>query len=81
MTTTRHPTVQALPGSIRLALDVKGISRRELARRSGLSAATVANLAAQDGYPIKKDKAARIADALDMPVGVLFVHQDGAALA
>jgi lambda repressor-like predicted transcriptional regulator len=73
--------VTARPGAVDAAIDRARTSIRLLEAASGVSRSTISNVAAKPGYGIAKDKAVRIADALGVPVGELFVHRDGAALA
>ena len=56
-----------------------GVGVWRLEKASGVSHQTLANLAKGRGG-VEKAKAERIADALGVTVGALFVHKDGAEL-
>lgn len=73
--------VVARPGALDRAIDAARTSIRGLEADSGVSRSTISNVAGKPGYGIAKDKAVRLADALGVPVGELFVHKDGAPLA
>lgn len=75
------PIVVARPGAVDRAIDAARSSLRAVEAESGVSRSTISNVAAKPGYGIAKDKAQRIADSLDVPIGDLFVHRDGAPLA
>ncbi len=83
MTTTSLGTaiVTARPGALDAAIDRNRTSIRHVAAASGVSKSTISNVAARTGYGIAKEKAVRVAEALGVPVGDLFVHRDGAPLA
>lgn len=84
---TQSPViVVARPGALADAAKEAGMSAYAVAkaiaeRHDSPSRATIHQVFARPGYPISKDKAERIAAVLDRPVGALFVHRDGAALA
>lgn len=75
--------VTARPGALQQALTKAGKTIPDIlaATEGQVSRATVYNVFAVIGYPINKDYAQLIADALGAPIGILFVHRDGAPLA
>ena len=80
MLTTQHTAIViGRPGELDRAITAAGLSTRALEEMTGVSRSTVSN--ACRGSGIAKDKAERLADAVGVPVGELFVHKDGAALA
>lgn len=84
--TTRPPLVIARPGALSDALRQDGRTVGAIAKaitdeHPTPSRAHVFNVFSTPGYAIAKDKAERIAAALDRPVGALFIHRDGAPLA
>lgn len=79
--TRRVPYVVARDANaIDRAIDAARSSVRAVSAESGVSRATIYNLASTPGYGIAKDKAERIAKAVGQPVGDIFIHRDGAAL-
>ncbi len=78
--TTRRAYVVTRPGALTGAMDNADVSLRELEAASGVSRSTLSLIANTD-RGVAHDKAARIAEALGVPVGDLFVHKDGAPLA
>lgn len=86
MKTQPQIIVVARPGALADAAKAAGMSVYAIAKaiteqHDSPSRATVHQVFARPGYPISKDKAERIAAVLRRPVGALFVHRDGAALA
>ncbi|GAA4680092.1 helix-turn-helix transcriptional regulator [Nocardioides nanhaiensis] len=80
-TTLGVAMVVARPGAVDRAIDGARQSIRSLEELTGVSRSTISNVAAKPGYGIAKDKAVKIADALGVPVGEVFMHRDGAELA
>ncbi|QOP64933.1 helix-turn-helix DNA binding domain protein [Arthrobacter phage Brynnie] len=68
-----------LTTALRRAMDDKEVGVWRLKSACGVSHQTLANLANGVGG-VELKKAERIAAALDVPVGSLFVHKDGAEL-
>ena len=74
--------VEGLEGvttALRQRMDELEIGVHRLKAASGVNHQTLANLANGVGG-VELQKARRIADALDVPVGSLFLHKDGAEL-
>ncbi|QGH74526.1 helix-turn-helix DNA binding domain protein [Arthrobacter phage Kuleana] len=74
--------VEGLEGvttALRLRMDELEIGVHRLKAASGVNHQTLANLANGVGG-VELQKARRIADALEVPVGSLFLHKDGAEL-
>lgn len=65
--------------ALRVAMDGKEVGVHRLKAACGVSHQTLANLANGSGG-VELKKAERIAAALDVSVGSLFVHKDGAEL-
>lgn len=76
----KQPIVVPRRGAVAAAMDAADLSLRDLETASSVSRSTLSNLSRDIGG-VAKDKACRIADALDVSVGALFVHRDGAPLA
>lgn len=65
--------------ALRLRMDEQGVGVHRLKAASGVNHQTLANLANGVGG-VELGKARRIAEALDVGVGELFLHKDGAEL-
>lgn len=87
MQTVTHPIVVARPGALMAAMRGAEMSVPDVVDRiaaehaDGPRRAHVYNLLTVLNYGIRRDKAERIAAAVGVPVGTLFVHRDGAPLA
>ncbi|WPM94364.1 hypothetical protein VG1_CDS0040 [Arthrobacter phage Cupello] len=65
--------------ALRVRMDELEIGVHRLKAASGVNHQTLANLANGVGG-VELQKARRVAEALDVPVGSLFLHKDGAEL-
>lgn len=65
--------------ALRVRMDEVGVGVHRLKAASGVNHQTLANLANGVGG-VELRKAERIAEALERPVGSLFLHKDGAEL-
>lgn len=65
--------------ALRQRMNELGVGVHRLKAASGVNHQTLANLANGAGG-VELRKARRIADALEVPVGSLFLHKDGAEL-
>lgn len=75
-----HPTAAKVRTFIKAALGVQGISKAELARRTGISYSTLRDHLDGKGGGVSMDDAARCADALgyDLVAIITGAEQDGA---
>lgn len=78
MEKTPRTIVEGRDGVLDAAIDKAGLSTRALEELTGVSRSTVSN--ACRGMGIALDKAKLLAEALNQPLGDLFVHRDGAPL-
>lgn len=68
--------VKPIAGALAREMDTRNISIRTLANQTGISSAMVGFVKAGT-RGISLDRAERIAEALDRPVGALFEHKNG----
>ncbi|WPM94288.1 hypothetical protein VB1_CDS0039 [Arthrobacter phage Marchesin] len=70
---------EGLTTALRVRMDEVGVGVHRLKAATGVNHQTLANLANGVGG-VELRKAERIAEALERPVGSLFLHKDGAEL-
>ena len=75
----RAEGLEGVTTALRRRMDELGVGVHRLKAASGVNHQTLANLANGIGG-VELQKARRIAAALEVPVGALFLHKDGAEL-